>query len=325
MIAELPRMDSIDHLPVLAEEAVGLLALEPGSRVIDATFGAGGHSRLIASRIGPTGELVAIDRDPEAEHRFDEFATGAPCRTRFVSGDFVSALGELAEEGGTWDAILFDLGVSSMQLDDPDRGFSYSQDGPLDMRMDTGQDLTAAEIVNAWPEDRIAGVLRAFGEEQSAGRIAAAIAARREEKPLSTTAELADVVRKAVPAARRFGVGHPARLTFQALRIAVNSELELLDVALPLAWSLLRKDGRMAVISFHSLEDRRVKRFFGDLARGCICPPGLPVCACGRTPEAELTPRRALKTAPEEVEDNPRGRSARLRGARRLAANKRES
>jgi 16S rRNA (cytosine1402-N4)-methyltransferase len=318
-------MDSIDHTPVLAEEAVGLLALEPGSRVIDATFGAGGHSRLISRAIGPTGELVAIDRDPDAERRFEEAAAEGSTRMRFIRGDFATALEQLVDEAEVWDAILFDLGVSSMQLDDPERGFSYSLEGPVDMRMDPDQELSAAEIVNEWPEDRIAHALHAFGEEQSARRIAAAIVARREEKPIATTAELADIVREAVPAARRFGAGHPARLTFQALRIAVNSELELIDAALPLAWSLLRKDGRIAVISFHSLEDRRVKRFFGDLARGCICPPGLPVCACGRTPEAELIPRKAIQTTADEAAENPRARSARLRGARRLTANERGS
>ena len=208
-----------------------------------------------------------------------------------------------------------DLGVSSFQLDAWERGFSYAYDAPLDMRMDPDQPLSALQVVNEWPERRLAEIIRRHGEERHAARIARGIAAAR---PLSTTSELADAVREALPPAARFGRGHPAKRTFQAIRIEVNSELDSLDRALPSAWELLRDGGRLAAISFHSLEDRRVKRFLAELARGCICPPEIPVCTCGHEPEAELITRRALAPTPEEVERNPRSSSAHLRVARKL-------
>src|SRR3954449_11894877 len=208
-----------------------------------------------------------------------------------------------------------DLGVSSMQLDNWERGFSYAYDAPLDMRMDPSQPLSALEIVNEWPAKRIEGILHEYGEARYARRIAAEISRRR---PLETTSELVEAIRAAVPPAYRFGRGHPAKRTFQAIRIAVNEELDSLDRALPAAWELLREGGRLAAISFHSLEDRRVKRFLADRARGCICPPELPVCQCGGEPEAEPLTRRALAATPEEIERNPRSHSARLRAARKL-------
>ena len=203
-----------------------------------------------------------------------------------------------------------------MQVDARERGFSYSYDAPLDMRMDPDQELSALELVNEWPPERLATVLRELGEERHARSIAAEIARRR---PLETTCELVEAVRAAVPPAYRFGRGHPAKRTFQAIRIAVNGELDSLDRALPAAWSTLVEGGRMGAICFHSLEDRRVKRFLADRARGCICPPELPVCQCGHEPEAELVTRRALKPSEAEIEANPRSRSARLRVARKLA------
>jgi 16S rRNA (cytosine1402-N4)-methyltransferase len=209
-----------------------------------------------------------------------------------------------------------DLGISSLQLDAAERGFSYTYDAPLDMRMDPEQELSAAEVVNEWPEERIATAIRTFGEERHARSIAREISRRR---PLETTGELVETIRAAVPPAYRFGRGHPAKRTFQAIRIAVNDELDSLDRALPAAWRLLRQRGRFAAISFHSLEDRRVKRFLSDRARGCVCPPELPVCVCGREPEAEPLTRRALAATPEEIERNPRSHSARLRAARKLA------
>jgi 16S rRNA (cytosine1402-N4)-methyltransferase len=208
--------------------------------------------------------------------------------------------------------------MSSMQVDTRERGFSYSYDAPLDMRMDPGQELTAADIVREWDERRLAGVLRDFGEERYARQIARAIARERGRRPLTSTNELVDVIASAVPAPARFGGGHPAKRSFQALRIAVNDELGQLDRALPLAWERLRPGGRLAAISFHSLEDRRVKRFLADRARGCVCPPELPVCACGRTPEADLVTRRGVAPTPGEVAANPRSSSARLRVARKL-------
>jgi 16S rRNA (cytosine1402-N4)-methyltransferase len=205
--------------------------------------------------------------------------------------------------------------MSSMQVDTRERGFSYAYDAPLDMRMDPAQELTAADVVNTWERRQLARTLREYGEERYAERIAREIVRRR---PLTTTFGLVDAITAAMPAPARFGGGHPAKRTFQAIRIAVNGELEQLDEALPLAWELLRPAGRLAAISFHSLEDRRVKRFLADRAQGCICPPDLPVCACGRTPEAEPVFRRAVVPTPGEVNDNPRAKSARLRAARKL-------
>jgi 16S rRNA (cytosine1402-N4)-methyltransferase len=304
-----------EHVPVLATELIDLLDPHPGETAIDCTFGGGGHAELVAERIGLAGTLIAIDRDPTAERRFTELADDLEPEARFVHGDFADALVTLGGEGVRADMIYLDLGISSLQLDTAERGFSYSYDAPLDMRMDPGSELSAAELVNEWPEDRIAAVIRDYGEERHARSIAREISRRR---PLNTTAELVDAIRAAVPPAYRFGRGHPAKRTFQALRIAVNGELDSLDRALPAAWELLRDRGRLAVISFHSLEDRRVKRFLADRTRGCICPPELPVCVCDREPEAEPLTRRPLAATPEEVERNPRSHSARLRGARKL-------
>jgi 16S rRNA (cytosine1402-N4)-methyltransferase len=306
-----------EHVPVLAPELVTLLDPQPGELVVDCTFGGGGHARLVAERLGPTGKLIAIDRDPAAAERFEEFAAEAECETRFIPVDFADALSELASQGVAAAAVYLDLGVSSLQLDAWERGFSYSYDAPLDMRMDPGQELSAREVVNEWPQDRLASILRELGEERHARAIAAEIVSRR---PLATTGELVDAVREAVPPAYRFGRGHPAKRSFQAIRIAVNSELDSLDRALPAAWRLLDVGGRLAAISFHSLEDRRVKKFLADRARGCICPPDLPVCQCGREPEAELVTRRAVAASETEAEQNPRSRSARLRCARKIRA-----
>jgi 16S rRNA (cytosine1402-N4)-methyltransferase len=208
--------------------------------------------------------------------------------------------------------------MSSMQVDTRERGFSYSYEAPLDMRMDPTQELNARELVATWDERRLAHALRDFGEERHAGAIARAIVRRRAEAPIETTLELVDTINGAIPAPARFGGGHPAKRSFQALRIAVNDELEQLDRALPLAWGLLREGGVLAGISFHSLEDRRVKRFLAARAQGCICPPDLPICACGREPEAALIARRSIVPSAEEVERNPRASSARLRAARKL-------
>jgi 16S rRNA (cytosine1402-N4)-methyltransferase len=306
------------HVPVLAGELIELLEPQPGETAVDCTFGAGGHAQLVADRLGPEGLLVAIDRDPLAEARFAELAAELPCRTRFVRAPFADALEELAAEGLRADLVYLDLGMSSMQVDTRERGFAYAYDAPLDMRMDPSQSLTAAEIVGTWDERRLAGLLRELGEERFAMQIARAVVRERARRPLRTTTELVDVITSAVPAPARFAAGHPAKRTFQALRIAVNDELGQLDRALPAAWGLLRPNGRFAGISFHSLEDRRVKRFLAARAQGCICPPDLPVCACGRTPEAELLSRRAVVPTPGEVGANPRSKSARLRAARKL-------
>jgi 16S rRNA (cytosine1402-N4)-methyltransferase len=308
------------HVPVLAGELIDLTAPAAGETAVDCTFGAGGHARLVADRLGPTGTLVCIDRDPTAEERFEELAREAPCQTRFLRMDYADGLELLAAERLAADVVYLDLGISSMQADTRERGFSYSYDAPLDMRMDPTQELDAREVVNTWDERRLAQVLRRYGEEPNARRIAREIEHRRRRAPLETTGDLVEAIEAALPAAvrRSFGGGHPAKRTFQAIRIAVNAELDSLDRALPLAWALLRDGGRLAAISFHSLEDRRVKRFLAERARGCICPPDLPVCACGREPEAELLTRRAVAPTPGEVADNPRSKSGRLRAARRL-------
>jgi len=303
------------HVPVLAGELIEALDPQPGQVVVDCTLGAAGHARLVADRIGPAGTLIAIDRDPLAEESFAELAAGVPCATRFIRADFEHGLRVLAEEGVQADLVYLDLGMSSMQVDTLERGFSYAYDAPLDMRMDPGQELTAREIVNTWDRRRIARALREYGEERYADRIAAQI---ERSRPLETTFELVDAITAAIPTPARFAGGHPAKRTFQAIRIAVNEELAQLDAALPLAWQILRPNGRLAAISFHSLEDRRVKRFLADRTRGCICPPDLPVCGCGRTPEAELVFRRSVAPSAGEVAANPRAKSARLRAARKL-------
>ena len=306
------------HVPVLAGELIEALDPQPGEIAVDCTLGGGGHARLVADRLGPTGLLIAIDRDPLAEEAFAELSAEVSCRTRFIRADFADGLRQLAEEGVRADLVYLDLGMSSMQVDTRERGFSYAYDAPLDMRMDPDQELTARDVVNTWERRRIAQALRQYGEERFADRIAGELVRRRAQAPLETTFELVEAISAAIPAPARFGGGHPAKRTFQGIRIAVNDELGQLDDALPLAWGILRPGGRLAALSFHSLEDRRVKRFLADRTRGCICPPELPVCGCGRTPEAELVFRRSVAPTPGEVAANPRAKSARLRAARKL-------
>ncbi len=306
------------HIPVLAGELIDILDPHPGEIAVDCTFGGGGHARLIADRLGPTGTLIGIDRDPIAEERFAEMAAELPCQTRFIRADFATALGRLQAEVIKADLAYLDLGMSSMQVDTWERGFSYAYDAPLDMRMDPEQDLTAHEIVNHWEERRLARLLREYGEERYANRIARAISRARAREEIDCTQQLVEVIKSAVPTPAQFAGGHPARRTFQALRIAVNDELGQIDAALPAVWEVLRPGGRFAAISFHSLEDRRVKRFLTNLARGCICPPELPICVCGHHPEAELLTRRAVAPTAGEIEANPRAKSAHLRAARRL-------
>ena len=308
------------HVPVLAGELIELTEPVAGETVVDCTFGAGGHARLIADRIGPGGTLVCIDRDPLAEEHFAELAREVACETRFLRMDYADGLALLREERLSADVLYLDLGISSMQVDARERGFSYSYDAPLDMRMDPSQELDAREIVNTWDERRLAQLFRRLGEDPSSGRIAREIVRRRDRAPIETTGELVAAIEAALPAAvrRSFGAGSPAKRVFQAIRIAVNSELDSLDRALPLAWDVLREGGRFAAISFHSLEDRRVKRFLAERARGCICPPDFPVCVCGREPEAELITGRAVVPTAGEIADNPRSKSSRLRSARKL-------
>jgi 16S rRNA (cytosine1402-N4)-methyltransferase len=306
------------HVPVLAGELIDLVDPRPGEIAVDCTFGGGGHARLVADRIGPAGTLICVDRDPIAEDRFAELSAELPCHTRFIRADFVSALEQLHEERLGADLVYLDLGMSSMQVDTWARGFSYAYDAPLDMRMDPEQELTAQEILNSWDERRLARLLREYGEERYSSQIARAIGRARSHQEVATTHQLVELIKSAVPVHTHFAGGHPARRTFQALRIAVNDELSQLDAALPLAWEVLSPGGRFAAISFHSLEDRTVKRFLASRARGCVCPPDLPVCVCGHLPEAELLTRRAVAPTPGEIAANPRARSAHLRVARKL-------
>jgi 16S rRNA (cytosine1402-N4)-methyltransferase len=313
----IPYDMTASHVPVLAGELIEALDPQPGQIAIDCTFGAGGHARLIAERLGPSGTLIAIDRDPVAEQHFEAFAAEVPCQTRFVRATFADGLRRLLAEGVKADLVYVDLGISSMQVDTWERGFSYSYDAPLDMRMDSEQELDAATLVNTWDERRIAQVLREYGDERHAGSIARAIVRVRAEREIDTTSALVDIINNAIPARARFAGGHPAKRSFQAIRIAVNDELGQVDEALPLAWLILRENGRFAGISFHSGEDRRVKRFLAARAQGCTCPPELPVCVCNRTPEAELI-GRGIPPSAGEVASNPRSASARMRAARKL-------
>ena len=303
------------HVPVLAGELVDLLDPRPGEVAVDCTFGGGGHARLVAERIGPAGTLIAIDRDPVAEERFAELSAELPCDTRFIRASFLDGLRELRDEEVAADLVYMDLGMSSMQVDTRERGFSYAYDAPLDMRMDPDQDLTARELINTWDERRLARLFREFGEERYATQIARGIARERRRRELTTTTELVDVIVHAVPVPARFAGGHPAKRVFQAVRIAVNDELIQLEGALPLAWEILRPGGRFAGISFHSLEDRRVKRFLVGRAQGCVCPPDLPVCVCGHEPELRAIERRPIRPGQSEIAANPRSASARLRAA----------
>jgi 16S rRNA (cytosine1402-N4)-methyltransferase len=306
------------HVPVLAGELIELLDPEPGHVVIDCTFGSGGHARLVADRIGATGELVCIDRDPQAEAEFAGFSEEVACTTRFIRGNYADVLPELFDEGLRADLLYMDLGISSLQVDTRERGFSYSYDAPLDMRMDPAEAIEAGTVVNEWPEQRLASIFRQYGEERYARQIARQIVRRRERAPIETTTELVETIKRAVPIPAQFGAGHPARRVFQAIRIAVNDEIGSLERALPEAWRLLRPGGRIAAISFHSLEDRLVKRFLVDRARGCVCPPDIPVCVCGREPEAELLARRPLRPSAGEVAQNPRAHSGKLRAGLKL-------
>jgi 16S rRNA (cytosine1402-N4)-methyltransferase len=315
MLPNVLQPDATDHVPVLADEVRQLLAIRPGETVVDATFGAGGHAALLAADLHGEGRLIAIDRDPTARTYFERFRKRTGIQGRFLRGDFAVVLEQLAENGVRADAILFDLGVSSMQIDRPERGFSYAADAPLDMRMDPSADLSARELVNEASERELTRIFRSYGEERYAKQIARAILRRRREQPFERTGELVETIKAAIPAPARFGDGHPAKRVFQALRIAVNDELTALEDALPAAVELLRPGGRLAVISFHSLEDRIVKRFLREQERGCTCPPDFPVCVCGNEPVLRATPRRAIRPSSRETAANPRAASARLRAA----------
>jgi 16S rRNA (cytosine1402-N4)-methyltransferase len=318
MLPNVLQPSATDHVPVLADEVRQLLGVQPGNTVVDATFGSGGHAALLASDLEHNGRLIAIDRDPAARAYFERFRRRNGIQARFLRGEFATVLEQLAANGVQADAILLDLGVSSMQLDQPERGFSYAVDAPLDMRMDPSSEPTAADIVNETSERELQTIFRRYGEERYARQIARAIARRRRAEAFTRTAELVEAIKGAIPTPARFGDGHPARRVFQALRIAVNDELGQLEEALPAAVEMLRPEGRLAVISFHSLEDRIVKHYLRQQARGCSCPPDFPICTCGRDPIVRVLTRRAVRPSAREIAYNPRSASARLRVAEKV-------
>ncbi len=301
------------HKPVLLNECLDGLNIRPDGIYVDGTLGRAGHSREIAGRL-TTGRLIAIDRDQAA-------LDAAPARfgalmdkvtlVRGNFGDLPALLSSLGVSGA--DGMLFDFGVSSPQLDDGSRGFSYLQDALLDMRMDQSAPLTAREVVNGWSQEELKRILWQYGEERYSGPIAAAVVRRREETPIETTGELAELIRAAMPAKARREKQHPAKRSFQAIRIAVNDELGEVERLLGGVLPLLKPGGRLAIISFHSLEDRLVKTAFGEWARGCTCPPDFPVCVCGKTPKVKLIGKRPITASEEELNENPRARSAKLR------------
>lgn len=307
------------HRPVLLKQCIEALNIKPDGIYVDGTLGRAGHSREIAKRL-TSGRLICIDRDQAALDAAPGRLNGLMDRVTLVHGNF----GDLAEILDSLsiekvDGMLFDLGVSSPQLDDASRGFSYMQDAPLDMRMDQSSALNAFEVVNQWPEEELKRILWRYGEERYAPAIARAIVQRRVDKPVETTLELVDVIKGAMPPAALREKQHPAKRSFQAIRIAVNDELGAVERMVSGAVPRLNPGGRLAVISFHSLEDRIVKTGLAEFAKGCTCPPDFPVCVCGKTPQIRLTPRKPIVADEKELEENPRARSAKLRVAEKLS------
>jgi len=303
------------HKPVLLDECIEALNIHPDGVYVDGTLGRAGHSREIAQRL-TTGRLICIDRDMAAIDAAKERLAPWMDRVTLVHSNF-SELGDVLREAGIAgvDGMLFDLGVSSPQLDDASRGFSYMQDAPLDMRMDLTAPLSAYEIVNTWSGDELRRILYEYGEERYAPAIARAIVRTRENAPIQTTLELVDVIKSAMPSAALREKQHPAKRSFQAIRISVNGELDALPPMLKAASDMLNPGGRLAVITFHSLEDRIIKRAMRDLARGCTCPPEFPVCICGNRPKMKVLTRKPIVSGAAELEENPRARSAKLRVA----------
>ena len=306
------------HVSVLLDECIRALNIRPDGIYVDGTLGGGGHSYEIASRL-TTGRLVGIDRDPVALKAAGERLAPFRDRVSLVHGNFsemASILEGLGLPGA--DGILLDLGVSSPQLDDGGRGFSYMIDAPLDMRMDSGAVLSAYDVVNTWPREELRRILYEYGEERYAPQIAGAIERRREKAPIETTLELVDVIRGAMPPQALREKQHPAKRSFQAIRIAVNDELGAVSRVMEAAVPLLNPGGRLAVITFHSLEDRIVKNAMQRQAQGCTCPPEFPVCVCGKKPKVRILTRKPIVSGAEELEENPRARSAKLRVCEKL-------
>lgn len=306
-------------MSVLATEVLALLRPAPGELFVDGTLGGGGHARLILAATAPDGRLVGLDRDPAALAAAGRVLAEYGERVRLRHANFSAVKEVLAEEGiAAIDGMLLDLGVSSHQLDSTERGFSFRSDAPLDMRMDPTTGETAAELLASCDADELARIFRDYGEERWAGRIARSIVRRRNDRPVATTLQLAELVRDTVPGGKVPGRIHPATRVFQALRIAVNGELDHVTAGIASAFELLKPGGRLAVISFHSLEDRIVKQYFQRLLKPCTCPQGLPVCICGKTSRVELLTRKGIRAAETEILVNPRARSAVLRGVCKL-------
>ena len=312
-------MPEFTHRPVLLQECIDSLNIRPEGTYLDGTLGRAGHSREIARRLEGAGRLICVDRDQAALDAARERLAPWMDRVTLVHSNFdqIDAILDRLELPGV-DGMLFDLGVSSPQLDDGSRGFSYLVDAPLDMRMDREEGLTAADVVNTWPQEELRRILSQYGEERYAPQIAAAVVRRRERAPIATTLELVEVIKGAMPARALKEKQHPAKRSFQAIRIAVNDELASVDRMLQGAVPRLNRGGRLAVITFHSLEDRIVKTGLAQFARGCTCPPDFPVCVCGKTPDIRLVHKKPILPTPGEIEENPRARSAKLRVAEKL-------
>lgn len=311
-------MKEFHHISVLLQECIDGLNIKPDGIYVDGTLGGAGHSSQIAKRL-TTGRLIGIDRDPIALEAAGKRLESYKDRVTLVHSNFCEMDKVLAELGiDGVDGILMDLGVSSPQLDDGERGFSYMVDAPLDMRMNGHDALSARTVVNTCPQEELKRILYTYGEERYAPQIAAAICRRREQKEIETTLELVDIIRSAMPPAALREKQHPAKRSFQAIRIAVNDELGSVEKAMEVAIPLLNPGGRLAVITFHSLEDRIVKLAMNDAAKGCTCPPNFPVCVCGKKPKIKLISRKPIVASPEELEDNPRSRSAKLRVCEKL-------
>ena len=311
-------MKEVHHISVLLEECLDALAIKPDGIYLDGTLGGAGHSSQIAKRL-TTGRLIGIDRDPVALKAAGQRLEPYKENVTLVHSNFCE-MAQVVKDLGLpgVDGILLDLGVSSPQLDDGERGFSYMADAPLDMRMNSEDALSAHAVVNTWSQDELKRILFDYGEERFAPRIAAAICRRREEKPIETTLELVDIIRSAMPAQALREKQHPAKRSFQAIRIAVNDELGSVEQAMEAAIPLLNPGGRLAVITFHSLEDRIVKNAMADAAKGCTCPPNFPVCVCGKKPQVKLISRKPIIAGEQELEENPRSRSAKLRVCEKL-------
>lgn len=302
------------HKPVLFQECINGLAIKPDGIYVDGTLGGAGHAQGIASELGPKGTLVCIDRDEEAIAASRPRLASAKCRVEIVHGNYADIKGILSELGiDKIDGALLDLGVSSHQLDDPQRGFSYMYDAPLDMRMDQSESSGARDIVNDLSKDELARIIREYGEERYASRIASFIEKARNENPIETTGELVSIIKAAIPAAARRDGPHPAKRTFQAIRIAVNDELGGLKRAVEDFVDILNPGGRLAIISFHSLEDRIVKEVFNRRENPCTCPKNIPVCVCGKKPDVKKVTKKPIIPSEGEEEANPRARSAKLR------------